>query len=102
MKLEILDSPDTEAIRLVGTLHIYRAEAAREALLDRLAHGRPLVLDLAGLDACDAAGLQLLLATRQSALRTGKPFAIRATAPAVEECARQLGVAPAAWLSPIV
>ena len=41
-------------------------------------------------------GLQLLLAARVSARVAGKAFAICASAPAVEECGRLLGVA---WLA---
>jgi len=96
MKLKITTTQDGAPMRLAGALEIHCIEAARDALLNHVERRQSLELDLSGVESCDAAGLQLLLAARVSARVLGKAFAICASAPAVEECGRRLGVA---WLA---
>ena len=60
MKLEITSSQNT--IRFAGDLDIYGAGTALHALCEHLAARPAMELDLGGVTACDAAGLQLLLA----------------------------------------
>ena len=94
MKLQISVVPETNGLRLAGDLDIYSVEPARDAFGTNLAKLPGLNLDLAGISACDTAGLQLLIAARRSAVAAGKSFTILASAPAVEKCAELLGVAP--------
>jgi anti-anti-sigma factor len=96
MKIKITTTQDGAAVSLAGALEIHHIEAARDALLNHVESSQSLKLDLSGVESCDAAGLQLLLAARVSARVAGKAFAICASAPAVEECGRLLGVA---WLA---
>lgn len=94
MNLQILTTSETGTVRLVGALDIYGAELARTALLERLAHRPALILDLRGVETCDAAGVQLLLAAHRSAVAAGKSLVVAAAAPVVEACGRSLGVPP--------
>jgi len=97
MKLEITSVKDTNAIRLVGHLDIYNVGDAPEALLKHLASKPGLELDLGGVESCDAAGIQLLLAARRSAGAAGKTFSIHTPTPAVQECSKLLGLSPDIW-----
>ena len=64
-----------------GDLDIYNVGAAREALLVHLAEKPALDLDLGGVETCDAAGFQLLLAAHRSARAAGKEFCIQTRLP---------------------
>jgi anti-anti-sigma factor len=94
MKLEITLQRETNTLRFAGDLDIYNGEAARHALIEHLAGEPGLELDCSAVEACDAAGIQLLLAARLSALAVGKAFSIRAPAPAIDKCAELLGLPP--------
>jgi anti-anti-sigma factor len=94
MKLQITSAPNTNTLRLAGDLDIYNVETARQSLLDFMA-GRPGVeLDLSGVESCDTAGLQLLLAAHRSAATSGKTFSIQAPVAAIEQCGQSLGLGP--------
>jgi anti-anti-sigma factor len=94
MKLQITTGPDSLTLRLAGDLDIYSVEPARDALLAHLADKLGIELDLASVETCDAAGMQLLLAARRSAVAAGKVFAIRSPVPAIEQCGEALGLGP--------
>jgi anti-anti-sigma factor len=97
MKLQITTSKSSAAIRLAGALDIYAVESARDALLQHVAAKSAVELDLGGIEACDAAGLQLLCAAHNSAVAAGKTFQIRVSAPSVVECGDRLGFPPEAF-----
>ncbi|MGO8699322.1 MAG: lipid asymmetry maintenance protein MlaB [Limisphaerales bacterium] len=80
-------------LKLSGRLDIYATEAARAALLEHFGVLKSMRLDLAALEGCDAAGLQLLCAARKSAEQAGKSFKAELS-PAVRECSSRLGLAP--------
>ncbi|MEK8033735.1 STAS domain-containing protein [Ideonella sp. DXS29W] len=62
---------------LQGELTIVAAAALRDQLLAALPEqGGELVVDLAAIEACDSAGIQLLLATRRLAAGRGTQFAL--------------------------
>jgi len=69
-------------------------------LLDHFADKARIMLDLAGVEACDTAGLQLLISARRSAAASGKSFGVLNLAPSVEKCTKLLGVKPEIWQSP--
>jgi len=94
MKLEITLQRETNTLRFAGDLDIDNGEAVRHALLEHLAVQSGLELDCSCVEACDAAGIQLLLAARRSALAVGKTFSILAAAPAIDKCAEMLGLPP--------
>ena len=92
MKLRITKPNSTNTIQLIGDLDIYSVEAARDELRHYVADQPALDLDLGGVETCDAAGMQLLLAVRRSSLADGKPFSIQSPAAAIEKCAELLGI----------
>lgn len=95
MPTQLIISSDPGVIRFAGGLDLYSVESARAELLACIA-GRPaLALDLSGVSVCDAAGWQLLIALRQSAVAAGKSFSIQAGSPAIEECRNLLGISSA-------
>ena len=94
MKFASISIPDTNTLCLSGEMDIYQVEPARHALLDHLATHPGIELDLSGVETCDAAGLQLLLAAGRSAGAAGKTFSIKTTVPAVEQCRVELGLEP--------
>ena len=75
-----------------GEMTIYRAAELQPALLDLVrAHEAP-ALDLSAVTEFDSAGLQLLLVARTEAARLGKPLAVAAASPAVQDAFALLGM----------
>ena len=72
MKLQVTALPESNTLRLMGDLDLYNVETAREALLNHLSDKRGLELDLSGVETCDTAGLQVLLAAQRSAVASRK------------------------------
>lgn len=95
MKLQITVQPGSHTVQFAGDLDLYQVEAARDALIGHLAGGHGLELDFSGVETCDAAGIQLLVAARRSALALGQGFSIHTPAPAIEKCGELLGLLPA-------
>lgn len=84
-------------LKISGTLDIDAANALREALLDCFLHqpevaAHSLQVDLSGVDTCDAAALQVLLAARKDASAAGTAFRVNAPSQAVTETAAALGL----------
>lgn len=94
MKLQITILPETNTVHLAGDLDLYNVEAARDALTGHLAGKDTLELDFSGVENCDAAGIQLLVAARRSAVALGKGFSIRTPALAIAKCGELLGLLP--------
>jgi anti-anti-sigma factor len=92
MNLQIDFTEEQSVIRLTGELDLYGAVPARNFLIDHLQKGNGLDLDLSGVTTCDTAGLQLLLSAQSTVASQGKLFAIRSNSPAIQECARVLGI----------
>lgn len=81
-------------LRLGGHLDIYHADDVLKQLRQHLAGADSLQLDLSAVEACDAAGVQLLLSARRSASDSATGFDLRAMSPAVASCLQQLGLPP--------
>jgi ABC-type transporter Mla MlaB component len=69
---------DDQVIVLSGRMTIGEVEALREDILRGLNGCQRLTLDTDGLETVDAAGLQLLIAARHSAMRAGKTVRLAA------------------------
>jgi anti-anti-sigma regulatory factor len=80
-------------LTLTGALEIGGTEQLRRALLDALAAKAALTIDLSGLEACDAAVLQVLIAARKTAAAAGRELRITALPPAAAEMSAALGLA---------
>lgn len=92
MKLQVTPLPDTGILRVSGDLDIYNVDVAQEALRHHIADKPGCALDLGGVETCDTAGLQLLLAARRSAVAAGKTFSIHASNLAIANCGELLGL----------
>lgn len=80
--------------RLEGALTIYTVEALRTQIIERLSHPGGLVIDLAGVNACDCAGLQLLCSARKNTTAAGNTFHISNLSPAIQAAAESIGLDP--------
>ncbi len=68
-------SKNLTPLSLTGPLDIQNATTLRSTLREQLsAEAQGFALDLAGVTACDTAGLQLLCAARKSALSAGRKW----------------------------
>ena len=67
-------------LELKGELCVTQAPEVKAVLLAALGKGESIQLDLRGVTDIDAAGLQLLLAARKSALGKGQGFQVSADA----------------------
>jgi anti-anti-sigma factor len=82
----------TGALKLGGALEIGAADLLRDCLRDYFQRQPKYLLDLSEVNSCDAAALQLLLAARQTAARSGRSFRLSGISTAVGETAAALGV----------
>ncbi len=92
------DGPDAGgALQIEGELTIYRAAELRETLqaaLAALPDGADLAIGLAGVTEMDSAGVQLLVAARNSAAAAGRALRLRDPSPAVADVFATLNLAP--------
>ena len=87
-----ISSDTSGTFRLEGTLDIYSAENLRNTLADCLAGSDTITLDLGGVETCDTAGIQLLLAARVSASEQKKSVQFRDIPESIATCCRRLGL----------
>lgn len=57
-----------EIYQIAGELTIYRAEELKKELLDTIAHGQEIEVDLQGVSEIDSAGLQLMIMAKREAV----------------------------------
>jgi anti-anti-sigma factor len=80
-------------LELQGPLTIAAAAERREQLLARLPDAeQELVLDMAGVEAFDSAGVQLLLSARRSLQERGATLTLRGVPDLVREALAALGL----------
>jgi anti-anti-sigma factor len=89
-----LESPaQTEgALKVTGALDLAAAEELRNAFAGAIARLESIVVDASEVDACDTAGLQLLISARNTAIRLGKSWRITALSPVVIAAATSIGL----------
>ncbi len=87
-QLEKMGDSETWILRLDAVATLENAGTTREFLLEALATGGTLVLDLSRVKAADLSFLQLLSALRKSASKAGKSVFIRHPGPS--SCLREL------------
>lgn len=94
MPVQELPATTTDAapIILEGDCTIVDAEAWQRRFIDWLAGHTSLVLNLSGVEHCDAAFLQLLCALRQAAALRGCPYRLAGLSAAVVDAAAELGL----------
>jgi anti-anti-sigma factor len=72
-------------VRLDGELSIYRAAELKPVLLEALAAGGALHLELSEVSELDSAGLQLLMLLKRTAQQRGQQLRLSGHSPAVLE-----------------
>jgi anti-anti-sigma factor len=77
---------------LTGALDIEAAEGLRTALLGCFSEPGEIVISLAGVEHCDANGLQMLIAGQQTAEALGRAYRLQQPSEAVSGLARTLGL----------
>ncbi len=80
-------------LEFAGPLTLAEVGRWREALLDAIARGGPLRIDLGASGPWDAAGLQLLLCAEESCRRAGLDLTFEALPGALRALAEAAGVA---------
>lgn len=75
--MRIIEEESGGVLKLEGTLNISIVEELRKALLDSLSAAPGLTLDLAGVDQCDTAALQVLYSGRKTAEQSGKRLVLQ-------------------------
>lgn len=76
---------DTVNLVLEGEVTIYTAQDIKRRLLESLALGQTVEVDLSGVSEFDTAGLQIMLLARAEALRENKNLIYVPRSPAVDE-----------------
>jgi ABC-type transporter Mla MlaB component len=76
-----------------ATLEIRDVDGGHRMLAQALEAGTPLRIDLSGIGAVDAAGVQLLLALKHEGMRRGIPIEFRGDSAAVKHALTLLGLA---------
>lgn len=77
---------------LSGAWDIANAEELRAIFAGQLDSGEDIVLDLSGVEACDAAALQLICSLGKTAAQRGLHLRLTAVSPAISAIADALGV----------
>ena len=79
-------------MEITDALDIYSSAGIRETLLRELADAPEVALDLSQVKACDAAGLQVVLAAMRTAREAGKSFRVTHVSDIVTSTAQGLGL----------
>ncbi len=84
--------PEHELLKVEGELSIGRAGELLHRFREAIDRGREIAVDCGGVQACDAAGLQLIFSLHKTAAARGLGFRIVAQSRTVEENAAKLGL----------
>lgn len=91
--LDVLIDPagDSRVVRIEGELSIGSVERVRAALIDGMEKGKTTVLDLAGIQAADLCGLQLLCSAHRTYAAHGAVFEVRSMCATLRDTAHAAG-----------
>ena len=90
--MHISCSNTDDTVIITGSLDINTANELSDALAGYLRRECELILDLSGVDSCDAAALQVLLATFKSSAIVGKRARIAEGTTAIDDVCAALGL----------
>jgi anti-anti-sigma factor len=90
--MQILRNAGSGYWEVSGGLDIESAGTLKTALLDCFLEPGEVVINLSGVDHCDANGLQLLIAAQHTAEALGRAYRIQQPSDAVSGLARNLGL----------
>jgi anti-anti-sigma factor len=90
--MRVVNNPSGNVLEISGVLDINQAHELRDSLLRHSANSDHLRLDLSAVEACDTAGLQVLLAARRHSESLSKTFHLTAVSEPVLKMVSALGV----------
>ncbi len=76
MAVETKESDGRLTLEVSGAFTVYEVAEHREAFLAALMRSSDISLELGGVEDCDTAGVQLLLAVRRTVEKAGGSFAV--------------------------
>ncbi len=82
MRCELTERDGVRIVELAGEVDLESSPAARRVLLDAVAAGGPVLVDLSGVDYVDSSGIASLVEAFQAARSRGSRFALVAVSPA--------------------
>ncbi len=82
MRCEVRQREGVRVVELSGEVDLESSPAARQVLLDAVAAGGPLLVDLSGVDYIDSSGIASLVEAFQAARSRGTRFGLVAVSPA--------------------
>jgi anti-anti-sigma factor len=92
MQIAKTNCPEGNRIQIQGSLTITAAADLKQALRELLGGSSSSIVDLSGVDECDATGIQLLRAAQKTAKNAGKRIEFLAPSAAVVDTAAALGL----------
>lgn len=85
-------SREETPLQVDGELDIRGLDELHRLFAEVLGRGPDIVVDLAGVQACDTAALQLICSLRKTAVERGQRLHVAALSPAIENIAAALGL----------
>ena len=82
MEIRIEERPPHKILSLSGDVDLHSSPQARKAILDALAGGAPLLVELSAVSYMDSSGVASLVEGYQTARKRGLEFALVGVAPA--------------------
>ena len=76
MKHEITERGDTTVVAFEGDVDLESSPAARKVLLECVARGRPVLVDMSGVTYIDSSGVASLVESLQRSRKAGRGFAL--------------------------
>ena len=95
---ETVDSDGVVRVALIGELDIAVADAVEQRLRQHREDGRPVRLDLSGLDFIDSSGVQTLVLGMKHAKQSGRELEVdRDVSPSVRRMVEMMGIGSQLW-----
>jgi anti-sigma B factor antagonist len=82
MNIDVSEATPFRVIRLAGDVDLHSSPQARQAILDELKRGMPLLIDLSAVSYMDSSGVASLVEGYQTARKQGIEFGLAAPATA--------------------
>lgn len=76
MNYDVANHPNATLVALTGEIDLETSREARKVLLDAVGHGKPLLVDLAGVSYIDSSGVASLVEALQNAKKAGQTFGL--------------------------
>ena len=92
MAVETREEEGRLIVSITGSITVYEVAEVRDGLLAALMRGSEVTLALDAVDACDTAGVQLLLSTARALEKGGQGMRVTGVPDAVSQAMERIGV----------